>query len=51
VELGITVDGNELPATLTRPPGRARAGVVGLHGADARDRSYFLDKRLADILR
>lgn len=40
----------ELAATLTLPPGRVRAGVVVLHGAEAAERSYFLYEHVAEVL-
>lgn len=50
MELVIRVDGAELPATLTLPPDRVRAGVVALQGAEAGERSYFLYEHLAEVL-
>jgi uncharacterized protein len=50
VDLVIDAEGVELPATVTLPPGRVRAGVVALHGAEAGHRSYFLYEHLAELL-
>ncbi len=50
MELALRVPGAELPATVTRPVGRPRAGVVALHGAEAGERSYFLYRHLAEVL-
>lgn len=50
MELVVEVEGAELPATLTLPPGPVRAGVVALHGAGAGTRSYFLYEQLAQTL-
>lgn len=50
MELCLQLDGTEVPATLTLPKGRARAGVAALHGAEAGERSYFLYQHLADVL-
>ncbi len=50
MELVVTVEGPELPASLTLPSGVVRAGVVALHGAEAGERSYFLYEHLAEVL-
>lgn len=50
VEMTIPVEGAELPATLTAPPGTPQAGVVVLQGAEAGQRSYFLCEHLTELL-
>lgn len=50
MEMVVRVEDAELPASLTLPPGRPRAGIVVLHGAEAGERSYFLYEHLAEVL-
>ncbi|WP_165947146.1 hypothetical protein [Micromonospora sp. 15K316] len=49
MELSIDVDGGQLPATLDLPAGPVRGAVVALHGAEARERSYFCYAHLAGL--
>ncbi len=50
METVVRVAGADLPATVSLPRGRVRAGVVALHGAEAGERSYFLYRHLAETL-
>jgi uncharacterized protein len=50
VELMIDADGAQLPATLDRPAGPVRGGLIALHGAQGGQRSYFLYEHLAKVL-
>ncbi|WP_460799404.1 alpha/beta hydrolase family protein [Nocardioides pacificus] len=49
-DLVVEAEDATLPATLTLPRGRARAGLVVLHGAAAGERSYFLYTHLTQLL-
>lgn len=48
--LSVRCDQAELPAVLSLPASRARAGVVPLHPSDERSRSQFLFEHLAQLL-
>jgi pimeloyl-ACP methyl ester carboxylesterase len=50
VDVTLAVEGADLAATLTMPPGGCRAGVVLLHGSAAGHRSYFLYQHVSDVL-
>jgi uncharacterized protein len=49
-ELTVSSDGAQLPATLTRPDGAVRGGVVPLHPAADGSRAQFLFEHLVDTL-
>ena len=50
MELSIDAGDVRLPATLSLPAGRPRAGLVVLHGAEAGERSHSLYEHLATLL-